>query len=153
MKKVRDNTRVPRKPWKYTNPEDGTVLQSPYYNVLKGKVKDYRRANNYPIGLLFDDQFDEILCAHQPEACVEFTPPSVIEKMGAVTKALFKASRDWRNPVVSAEELERRRAICADCNYFGGFKSLVKLACRKCGCSGLKLALPSSKCPHENPRW
>lgn len=153
MLKVRDSASLPKKDWKYVDPEDGTVLKSPYYRVLLKNVKAYRRANNRPIGVNFDEEYEANLCAHNPDACVDFVPPTFTEKMGTVFDALKEAARNWREPVVSTEELNRRRDLCAQCNYFGGFRSMLKVGCKKCGCLGFKLALASSKCPHENPRW
>ncbi len=54
---------------------------------------------------------------------------------------------------VSNEQFLHRKQFCLNCPYwdkssFGGLGE-----CKICGCSVMKLYIPSSKCPHENPRW
>jgi hypothetical protein len=154
VKKVRDNTSVPGIPWKYVCPEDGFALTDIYFNRLKSTVAAYRHANSYPVGLLFNEEYEENLCAQaDPKLCLEFVPPSLLEKMSTLGRALVNAALNARHPVVSAEEVERRRQICGECNFFGGSKSVLKVACKVCGCGGLKLFLTTSACPLSQPKW
>ena len=54
---------------------------------------------------------------------------------------------------VSDEQFAERKAICTACPFWDGegFNHLGK--CKLCGCSGLKLYIPSAKCPAVPQRW
>ena len=145
---------MPGTPWKYVCPEDGFVLLDVYFARLKKAVIAYRNANNYPVGLLFNDEFEDNICAQaDPVLCMEFIPPTLLEKMSSLGQALVAVARSVRHPMVNADEVERRRNICGECNFFGGVKSLLKVGCLKCGCAGLKLYLSTSVCPLPQPKW
>lgn len=122
------------------------------YNGIRNAVLAFLRANHFPVTAQFSEQLDENLCENGAR-CEEWLPPSAMDKLSTVAKALFRAAKDWRKPLVSAEELERRRSICAECNYYGGSRSLLKVACSRCGCGGLKLSLQSEHCPLPEPKW
>lgn len=49
----------------------------------------------------------------------------------------------------SQEVLENRQLICQSCPEWEGLTggSYLSGRCRRCGCSGVKLALPSERCP------
>lgn len=149
MRKVADNSAVPPGGhWTWRHSESGYQLRHPYYNELKKQVKVYLRANSFPITGQFDEEFEANLCAHAtPASCVDFIPPSLLEKMSMFGQAIARAALTWREPLVTAEVLEQRRAICQECNFYGGSRSLLKVACQRCGCSGLKVMLTSSVCP------
>jgi hypothetical protein len=149
MKKVRDTTLA--KDFTYINPEDGHIIKLPTYVQTKNAARDYRKWNNYPIGSAWNDQFEANTCKNTPgDVCVDFTPPTLAERLETLAKALAAAAADGFSVAPSAE-VERRHAICKECNYYGGQRGLFKLACKKCGCSGLKLHLQSSHCPAN--RW
>lgn len=140
--------------WIWRCPETGLTIRHSNYPGLRRDVKIYLRANSYPIGSGFDEQFDENVCANaQHGMCENFIPPTLLEKMGSLAKALYQAGKNWRQPLVTPEELQRRRDICMDCSYYGGSTSLLKVACTRCGCGGLKAALIDSHCPLPEPRW
>lgn len=155
MKKVRDNAAgAPGGYWVWKHAETGHVVRHSNYEACQKEVKAFLRANHFPIGSNFEQDFEENLCANgAPNLCVDFEPPSVLEKMGALGQALYRAAKQWREPLVSAEELQDRREYCTGnetrprCNFYNGSTSLLKVACSKCGCSGLKLILRGSSCP------
>lgn len=129
------------------------MLKSPGYESLKLKSKAYRKANGFPIGLAYDDEFEAILAEHVlPEERIDFTPPTLAEKASMLGNALWKWAKSGFQ-VVSHDEMERRLGICRVCPYYGGEKGLVQVACRKCGCSKLKAFLSTSVCPDDPPRW
>lgn len=154
-KKVRDNSSVPPGGmWVYVHPETGIIIQHPYFNVCKGRVKAFLRANNYPVGSNFDEDFEENICSHAAAGvCDDFVPPTLMEKMGTLAQALYRAAISGRAKIVDAEEVQRRRSICEACNYYGGSRSLLKIACQRCGCSGLALYLEVKHCPLSPPKW
>jgi len=147
MKKVRDNSAVPRGgTFTYVH-ENNYTQQHPYFDQLKHMVVEYKNANNLPVGLQFDDEFEENLCAHAADStCEDFIPPTLLEKMSHLAQALYKSAKSGF-ATVPAEEFESRRAVCGSCNFFGGTNGLLKIACKKCGCSGIKLAVNTETCP------
>jgi len=155
MKKVRDNAAVPRGgAWIWKHAETGHVLSHPYYNQIKQDVKKFLQANNYPIGSNFEDDFEQNICANaDPAMCMEWVPPSIFEKMSTLSQTLLITAQQIRDPLVSAEVVEERQRICESCNFYGGSRAPLKIACRKCGCTGLALYLAAKHCPLENPKW
>lgn len=148
MKKVLDNTSVPKNPWRYVNVEDSHAIEDVYFNRLLGKVKEYRHANNYPIGGQFDEQFEENICANSKneQRCTEFTPPTLLQRASTFSMALWHFARSGF-AVASEEEVARRMSICEQCNQFNGWRSVIHASCKACGCSKLKLAIQDVHCP------
>lgn len=147
MKKVRDNSAVPKGGTFIYVHENGYEQRHPYFNQLKENVRQYKLANNFPVGLEFDDEFEQNVCSHAADiTCIEFVPPTLMEKMSNVAKALYRSAKSGFK-VVTAEQFEERRQICGACNFFGGTNGLLKVACKKCGCSGIKLAAATEHCP------
>jgi hypothetical protein len=148
VKKVLNNSVVPPGGgWTYINPEDGFVLTHCYYNALMNKVRAYRKTNNFPIGLQFEDQFDDNVCNQAaPNVCIEFAPPTAGEMAANLMNALFQTAKSGFK-VVDQTEYQRRLSICEQCNFFAGLNGLLKVVCRQCGCSNKKLNLASSHCP------
>jgi hypothetical protein len=155
MRRVADNSAVPPGgQWTWVHGETGHAISHPYYNELRKRVLAYLRANSFPVTGQFDEEFEANICAHAtPASCVDFIPPSLLDKMTMFGRAIAKAALTWREPLVSAEVLEERRTICESCNFYGGSRSLLKVACQKCGCSGLKVLLVSQHCPLPQPKW
>ena len=154
MKKIINVSLVPNPGYfLYVNPEDGHEIKHGHWHGLLVRVKEYRRINNYPIGLNINEEIEQNVCAHAKEGtCAEFTPPTAAEMAVSLTKALFKAARTGFK-VVDNAEYQRRLDICKACNFFSGTHSLLKVHCTSCGCRGLKVSLASSNCPAHPPRW
>jgi hypothetical protein len=74
-------------------------------------------------------------------------PTRLKAAVGAVSRAVGAAIHG--EPVfVSAEEADRRAAICAACEHWTGLK------CKLCGClTQPKTALATEQCPDNPPRW
>jgi len=69
---------------------------------------------------------------------------SFFEKLSNLKNSL----QDWKNagfPVASDELINQRREICGKCEFWTGY------TCKKCGCTGLKWWLETSKCPID--KW
>jgi len=130
------------------------VIKRGNYPGIYNAVKSYKQDNHFPITAQFSEELDANLCANaKPQTCEDFIPPTILEKMGTLAVALYRAGKTWRHPLVTAEVLQERRNICEQCNYYGGSKSLLKVGCTKCGCFGIKIALISSRCPLSEPKW
>ncbi len=54
---------------------------------------------------------------------------------------------------VTDEQHEYRKSICTACPHWDSEAFLGTGKCNKCGCSGLKLYIPSSRCPLDPPKW
>lgn len=155
MKKIRDNASgAPGGYWPWKCPETKHVLRHGNYSGLRKIVLEYLRANNFPITTNFDDDFEQNICEQLPNACIDWEPPTIFEKMNNFAAALYRlATKDPKKPLVTAEELERRRGICVECNFYGGSTSPLKVSCKSCGCGGLKQYLRTSRCPLNPPKW
>lgn len=153
MKRVIDTSAgCPGGLWTWVHSETGHPVRHSNYSGIKNAVKVFLKSNSYPISSQFEDELQENLCAHGAR-CEEFTPPTLAQKMSTFGMSLYRAAKQWREPLVDAEELQRRRNICAECSYYGGSTNLLKVACQKCGCSGMKLALASQHCVLNPPKW
>ncbi len=147
MKKVRDNSAVPRGGTFIYRHEDGYEQRHSYFSQLKEWVREYKRINNLPIGLQFDDEYEENICSNaDPITCEEWYPPGPLQKAQNLAAALVRAAKGGFK-AVSSEILNERLAICANCNFYGGQNGLLKVICKRCGCGGLKAYLKSEKCP------
>lgn len=79
--------------------------------------------------------------------------PNIIEK----AKNLGNAVVDWATKdkfnKVSPEVFQQRKDICLACPHWvqDAYNGLGK--CGICGCSVGKLYIPSSRCPHNPPKW
>lgn len=154
MKKIRDNAAgAPGGTWLWKCPETNLLVKHTNIQGLRKAVLAYLRANNFPVSSQFEESFEQNICEQLPGACIDWSPPSVVDKMTSAGKALWQIVRRGNKLVVTEEVLAYRRQQCEQCNFYGGSTSPIKVACKKCGCSGLKLWLQSSRCPHENPRW
>lgn len=139
--------------WKWVCPETGYTIMHPYYAQVKRDVKAYLVANNYPIGLQFDDEFDANLCANAAAGvCSSFEPPTLLDKANSVTRALAKWALSGFK-VREESEVNAIVALCRECPFYGGETGVLKIACKKCGCSKLKLYLRTSHCPDNPRRW
>lgn len=150
MKKIRDSSAGPPPDglWRWKCPETGYVVTHSNFPGIRNAVLKYLRANNYPVTSTFEDDLEQNICAHMdPRVCEDFIPPTFLAKMTSAAQALYGAAKEWRKPVVSEEVLQQRREICQPCNFYGGSTSILRVGCKKCGCTGLKLFLVSSQCP------
>jgi hypothetical protein len=145
MKKIRDTASIPKKKWRYVDPDNGTTLESYYYSVLMRNAKDYRRANNLPIGSQFNEQFEQILCANNPDGCFEFEAPSPLARAVSVTSALGRWAKSGFQ-VRSSEESQQILEICRGCNFYDGENGVLRVVCKFCKCSKVKVAFRTEHC-------
>lgn len=148
MNRLKDDSTVPPGGvFPYVNPEDGYRIESHAFGVLEDKVKSYRKANHYPIGSNFHQDFEKIVCQNlHPDCCFEYEPPSPAQRAKQAAFALINWAKQGFK-VRSEEEINTIRAICEVCPFYSGKSGLFKIACGACGCGGLKLAMEGTKCP------
>lgn len=79
--------------------------------------------------------------------------PSLIEK----AKSLSNAVTDWATQdkftKVTDEQFQARKNICLSCPNWDSTAYNNTGKCKLCGCSVMKLYIPSAKCPDNPPRW
>lgn len=138
--------------WWWVHPESGRKLDGSSYNVLMDEIRRFCRANNYPIPPGLDQDVINVICERTPEFCSDGDPPTVKDRLGMFMRAIV----EWVGTgakVTTHEQFEERLAQCKACQYYNGSSSITTIACRKCGCSKLKLFLASEQCPLPEPRW
>ena len=82
------------------------------------------------------------------------------ERASVVTKAgrLRRELTAWLKrgaPLVPKEVRQARLAICRACEYYDAAGNLGLGECRfpGCGCTRVKAALATSRCPHKPAKW
>lgn len=113
-------------------------------------VRDYNKANNLPDIIGLEQKIIDYICQEEPDYCASTEPPTMAEKARNFSRAMV----DWVAngfKVITHEQFEERQSICNQCPYWRGESMLGYGSCAKCGCSGLKLYLPSQSCP--DGRW
>jgi hypothetical protein len=96
------------------------------------------------VNRVWDDVPGYIVASLQSIPQVE--EPGLIEKAQGFTKAMVSwASNGF--PMVSDEVLSERKKICKNCEYWDSTSYGDIGKCKKCGCSGAKLHLSTSRCP------
>lgn len=148
MKRVLDVGKVPKGgKWTYINPEDSFAIEHLHIDELRNRARKYRRINNYPIGSQWDEQFEDNVCQQASDCdCVEIGVPTITSRIKTFASALVRSAKSGFKQV-TAEEVARRMDVCGACPYYSGSHSIWKIACKKCGCTGLKLNMATEKCP------
>lgn len=137
--------------WHYVNAEDGHKISALHFDILKGKVRDYRRLNNYPVGSNFDFDFEQNVCANaDSNDCYDESMPPITQRLRTFARAMGSWAASGLK-TVSQEDAQKRLEVCEQCPHYNGSSSILKIACKRCGCTGLKLWLPGSVCPDK--RW
>lgn len=149
MQRVRDtNTVPPGGGFRYRDPDSGVLLKHPYYRQLRAQAREHRMANNLPIGLLWDEQFDAAVCSEMPDVCDDTRSESEMtmpEKASLFAKSMVNWALSGFK-VLSHEDYDARLTICKACPYWKWERRRF-VACSKCGCSRLKLFIATVNCP------
>jgi hypothetical protein len=80
-------------------------------------------------------------------------PPDIITQARNFTAAMAKWATVDGLSVVPDEIVTKRKEICDKCPHWNPDCYTGTGQCNICGCSGLKLYIPSSKCPLTPPKW
>lgn len=140
MLRLKDTATIPPGGWRYIHRETGAVIHGQTYRELIAAVVDFHKANNFPIGLLFESAVQDQMCRAIGEGMDQFCSavprehqayPLTTRKIGATEiKAFLKVMKEWAKtgePMVSQEEAERRAEICASCPM-----NIEATGCRTC---------------------
>jgi hypothetical protein len=105
------------------SPEKGMVGFGTTFEMLMDRLRDYRHANGIPIGIGFEDEVEQEICARYPDACKEtdsrIPPREITLSAGDVVRGTKVFAMQWANgrPTVEPEEAYRRARICVACPF------------------------------------
>lgn len=142
----------------YIDPDTKHRIAHPYYNKVKSDAHAHRVAMNLTIPSDWDWWFDQEYCKSTPQACYELPDkPSEFEQSKLrMAKDFALAMIRWAKAgfrFVPYETFKYRYEKCTGtstqprCQFFTTFPVFGLTRCGKCGCSSVKLYLPSEKCP------
>lgn len=79
--------------------------------------------------------------------------PNLIDK----AKSLGGAVTNWATKdgfaKVSEQQFQMRKSLCVACPHWDATAFGNTGKCTKCGCSVMKLYIPSARCPDSPPKW
>lgn len=149
MNSFKDPNWVPPGGYRYQQPESGLQFHENYWVNLVNKVRAHRIANQYPLGLNWEQQLIDYNCEANPEWCADTQGPTLAGMVKSFTFAMI----DWVKSgmrVVTPEQYQARLESCNGCTEYRGGGSPAEnynTRCSRCGCSVVKLSLGSSVCP------
>lgn len=134
------------------HPDSGVEFRHHTVEGVFNKFNSHCRANNYPEVSMRDVELS--ICEHtRANICQESESPT----FGQMIVNVFHEAVEWAKAGFPASKaaVDARLPICSTCPYWRGATggSYFSVACGKCGCSGLKLAIHTSTCPDSPPRW
>lgn len=106
--------------FKYKHPVTGIILTGSNWDMLCNVVRDYNKANDYPVGLEFEKEIEQNVCQQHPSECefdsplhpkpVKLTIADVVRGAAVMTSHVLNGSQ-----LVSQSEANRRAEICSNC--------------------------------------
>lgn len=154
---------VPPGGWRWRHLETGHVVVGGTYEELLRAVRLFLGNNNYPIPREIGQEvlraLDEEIQEDMHKRGLPVYPlvkttekPSVSQ----MARNFAYAATGWALSGfkhVSQEVYEFRLERCEGCHFWQGQSAFGYGRCGKCGCSGLKLFMASTRCPLDPPRW
>lgn len=143
--------------WRWRHPETGHMVYSGTADGLINAARAFLGNNGYPVPADLDQrvwqwmnedvQSDMTKRGLPPFKLLHNTePPTLLDR----ARSFAWAAKDWIRsgmPVATPELVESRFAKCRTCGYWSGESAPFHVACRKCGCAGIKMWAATSKCP------
>lgn len=143
--------------WRINRPDLGFVGEGYLFDLLARRCADWRRANGVPIGLGFEQELINNLCAIYPKHCETEDPRAPLDPGGfrlrlgdvvAGTKVWAQQMLSGRK-IVDAAEANARAQTCFNCKMKVPFPAgcgghcgeLVEFVKQMTGSSGVKLQL------------
>lgn len=132
------------------HPISGAEFRAHTPDGVLNKYNAHSRANGYPEATTRDIELN--ICEHtKANICEESDSPT----FGQMAANLFHDALEWAKAGFPASRaaVDARLPICQVCPYWRGGTggNFFSVACGKCGCSGLKLAVHTTVCP--DGRW
>ncbi len=112
--------------WYYKDPHSGQEFRWYQFDVLVDKIRAHRQANNYPVGLEFEQEIENQVCINHPEEAEPFDPRIPRKRkfvIGDIIRGTSVMMQHWiaGSPLVERSEAERRAQICKRCTYNDDF--------------------------------
>jgi hypothetical protein len=149
--------------WRWKHPDTGAMIYGAHFGALVDNARSFLKNNNYPpireIEDLILEWMDEDI---QAKAHAKGLPPVPFIRraegptMAQQARQFAYSMGQWVKSgmkVVPKETFDERLALCETCHYWRGASAYGFGRCNKCGCSGVKLYLTTSRCPLNPPRW
>lgn len=145
----------------YTHPVTGRRFRVFPWQRLLNEIAQHERANGIPSDdvrprELWEREIENKVCEELKEHCPTCCegPPSLLKQ----ATGLYQEAKRWvgAGMPIPSFELARQRweEHCSKCPYWQGWTKDNWLGrCTKCGCFKLKLAVPTTTCPDNPPRW
>lgn len=130
----------------------GTEFRGHTIDLVWKLYNDHSRANGYPE--VNRQGIEENICKSTPaDICIDTEAPPLHQRIRQFAGDMTQWAR--AGFPASKAAVEARLPICQVCPHWSGETggSYFSVACRKCGCTSLKLAVHTSVCPDNPPRW
>ena len=154
---------VPPGGWRWVHPETKHVITAGSFEDLVRGARLFLLNNDFPVPREFgqellrsmDDAVQDDMHARglPPYQLVRTTEKPTLTQMA---RRFAHEARSWASSGfkhVSQEVYEQRLDKCETCGFWQGESAFGYGRCGKCGCSGLKLFLATTRCPLDPPRW
>lgn len=136
--KIKNKSQIPYGGvWRYTDPNSHQEFTHYLYDGLVEKIRAHRIANNFPVGLGFEEEIESQLALTHSEEAEPFDPRvprrkslnlSDVIRGSQVMLSFYAAGK----PLVLREEAERRAKICLSCVYNAGYSKPCSIGiCRE----------------------
>jgi hypothetical protein len=112
--------------YRVKDPLSGVEIFGVTFNMWIQRMRDQRKANGFPIGIEFEQEMEQLVCAHYPQECENIDIDKIRTRslglhdimVGTTVMAKFVVSG---MRVVPQEEAERRAGICLNCPHNARF--------------------------------
>lgn len=163
MKEPKHPSEVPPGGWRWVEPITGKLIHAGDYRGLLNGARAFLQNNDMSIPRDLDQVVltwmdDQIQSKAEKDGLppYEFLVDSEKPTLAQRLRSFGHAMAAWKASgyaVVTKEVLAEREDQCMSCGWWRGFATTGLGSCGKCGCTGIKLFLASSKCPLNPPRW
>lgn len=108
--------------WRTRDRMTGIPVEGTNFNMVVNRIRDARKANGIPEGIGFEDEVEKWLCEDHPTECELYDPNAPRQRSLTITDVIhgtkvLLAFKMAGSPLVSAEEANRRAAICNGCQF------------------------------------
>lgn len=123
---LQNENEVPPGGWRYMQPETALWIKAPSWGELVKEVKKHRNANNLPIGLNFEQEIVDQLCASLPASwCSQSDPtlgrtshvPVTLDQVVNTGKMLVEFFLKFGRKKVPIAQATERAAVCVRCPF------------------------------------
>jgi hypothetical protein len=84
---------------------------------------------------------------------MEDKKPTIVDQATSLAKSTVNWATKDKFTTVSSEVFQQRKSTCDKCEHWDQSAYNKHGRCKICGCSVVKLYIPSAFCPHNPPKW